>query len=108
MSNLSQFFSGGGVKSIQTGYVNTATTSTGTGEDARFLNVTISSVNTAKAYAWFVGGWAASEGNATLKSVDGVGIFECLPRLTSSTNLRLSSNRTEPGISGRWYVVEFA
>ena len=117
MSTLSQFapFAAGGIKSIQTGFaaVNAAGTTTGTGEDLRYTNVTISSVDTAKSVPSVFG---SGNRSTTLAPVFFAGpdyIYSIiLPRLTSSTNLRLSSavSSVGPGestsISGRWYVVE--
>jgi hypothetical protein len=117
MSTLSQFapFAGGGIKSIQTGYVAVVGTSTtsGSGEDSRFINVTISAVNTAKSVPAITG---SGNRQTTLQTVYvGQADFtmpQILPRLTSSTNLRLSTNCPSiefgdtPSISGRWYVVE--
>lgn len=115
MSVLSQFapFSGGGIKSIQTGYIAVVKT-TGSGEDLGFADVGISAVTTAKSVPNFYGILNNQGGPIeAMYSYDGAGtgfasgiIF---PRLTSSTNLRLSSNfptTTGSRINGRWYVVE--
>ena len=116
MSTLSQFApfaSGGGIKSIQTGYLNAVTATFGTAgtEDERYYDVTISSVNTSKSMPDFFGSAAGdtissgyyffntSNRNSTIR-----------PRFTSGTNLRLSTFGTNQGgtayILGRWYVVE--
>lgn len=115
MSTLSQFvpFAGGGIKSIQTGYLNAVTATNGTSgtDDERYYDVTISSVNTSKSMPDFFGSSSAdslssgyyflstSYRNATIR-----------PRFTSGTNLRLSTFGTAQGgiayILGRWYVVE--
>jgi hypothetical protein len=115
MSTLSQFapFAGGGIKSIQTGYLNNVTGSNGTNatEDERFRDVTISSVNTNKAVPDFFG-------SAGLENLSGGYYFfnttwrtsSIRPRFTSSTNLRLSTFGTDQGGTpyylGRWYVIE--
>lgn len=112
MSTLSQFapFAGGGVKSIQTGYFF-STLSAGSGEDAKFVDVTISSVSTAKSIPNFYGTGVNGGLQEAYYSYDGAGsgVIQSfvLPRLTSSTNLRCSTNYNgQFRMSGRWYVVE--
>lgn len=114
MSVLSQFapFAGGSIKSIQTGY-SVITKTTGTGEDTSYGDVTISAVTTAKSVPNFYGILSNTGVTEAQYSFDGGGsgfiaglIF---PRLTSTTNLRLSSNLSVGAtsrINGRWYVVE--
>jgi hypothetical protein len=121
MSTLSQFapFAGGGLKSFQTGYANTTNATSGSGEDARYLDVTISSVSTTKAIPCVYGtamavnffGFAASMYFFASGAQGNPGML--LPRLTSSTNLRLSCNidvgqwqGTNTAITGRWQVAE--
>jgi hypothetical protein len=117
MSTLSQFapFAGGGLKSFQTGYASTTAASSGSGEDTRFLDVTISSVSTSKAIPCIFGsGQRADVALVAAYAYAGtltLGIV--LPRLTSSTNLRLSINGdlgasggTTTAIVGRWQVAE--
>lgn len=115
MSSVSQFF-GGGVKSVQTGYVVTASPASGSAEDTRYVDVTISSVNTAKSVVRFDGGatnvsttgLAFARHKADMSSTEGA--FVCTARLTSATNLRASSpfNIGAFGvIAGRWTVVEY-
>lgn len=115
MSTLSQFvpFAGGGIKSIQTGYLNNVTAAFGTNgtEDERYYDVTISSVNTSKSMPDFFG-------TASIDPISGGYYFlntsyrnsTIRPRFTSGTNLRLSTFGTSQGgtayILGRWYVVE--
>lgn len=102
---------GGGsvIKSIQTGYVSSSSLSTGTGEDLRYLDVTISAVTTAKSFVMFVGGAAASIAYAVKEYGDGIKIAKVTLRLTSSTNLRISipSHDGESLVAGRWTVVEY-
>jgi hypothetical protein len=100
MSTLSQFL-GGGIKSIQTGFVS-GTLPFGSGspsnsnEDFRYADVAISSVNTSKAWAFLPG----------QKSRDASFYYSLNCRLTSSTNLRVS-NSISDGAGIRWVVVEF-
>jgi len=105
MSSLSQFF-GGGLKSFQTGYVSTTTLTTGTGEDVRYVDVTVSSVDTTKCFAVFEGGFSSSTNNSMVKS-GGNTAFDATVRLTSSTNLRISTNYADAAVVGRWKILEF-
>lgn len=105
MSTLGQFFSGG-IVSYQTGYVDTGTVSNGTGEDAGYIDVTISSVNPAKSVVLTVGGTSQSiSANTGLQKTGG---SFATGRLTSATNLRLAFPETSPArVSVRWQVIEF-
>jgi hypothetical protein len=115
MSLLSQFapFAGGGIKSIQTGYLNYVNASSGTTgtEDERFFDVTISAVSTGKAVPDFFGtsGSSASTSGYYFVSTNSL-TSSVRPRFTSGTNLRLSTfgnfQGGSPAISGRWYVIE--
>ncbi len=112
MSNLSQFapFAGGGLKSYQTGYV-AASTSTGSGEDTRFVDATVSSVNTAKTICSFDGGGAnaVSVGNAMSYYASGIEMAIFSARMTSATNVRLSNSRSSnfpQVVAGRWQIAE--
>jgi len=110
MSLLSQFapFVGGGLKSFQTGYI-AVTPSSGSGEDAKFTDVTISAVNTAKAIPGFYGSANNNSVFEAYYSFDGSGAASGIifPRLTSATNLRLSNNFfIFNRFSGRWQVAE--
>lgn len=116
MSNLTQFapFAGGGLKSFQTGYAANNNATTGTGEDTKYVDVTISSVNTAKAIPAAYGSGIRS-GYAYIATYyfSGARIAIILPRLTSGTNLRLScmfnagdEYAEGTGIASRWQVAE--
>jgi len=114
MSTLSQFapFAGGGIKSIQTGYINaTATSGTAGDQDERYIDTTISSVNTSKAVS-DVFGTASGSSNAAGYFFFGTSerTSSLRPRLTSATNLRISTYGTNQGgtptILCRWYVIE--
>lgn len=97
---------GGGtvIQSIQTGYASTTSASSGSGEDGRYLDVTISSVTTTKCMVLIYGLGGSSSGSAITSGSSNV----VSARLTSPTNLRLST----PGgafsnIYARWTVVEY-
>lgn len=98
---------GGGlsVASYQTGYVNSGT-STDSGEDTRYVDVTISAVDTTKCLIAVQGGGGNSEGVARLKASDSTFVTELTARLTSTTNLRISSG-VATVIVGRWQVLEY-
>jgi hypothetical protein len=100
---------GGGVKSIQTGFVRVTPLTAGTGEDVNFINVTISAVTAAKCTVQFDG--AADLGGAGYLSGASDLSFVPTARLTSSTNLRIAMRSGTSGttytISGRWTVVEY-
>jgi len=78
------------IASIQTGYVSSSTGS-GSGEDTRYADVTISAVDTSK---------------SVVIVHPQLGDYPASGRLTSSTNLRLGVNTTG-WRNARWYVVEF-
>ena len=116
MSSLSQFapFVAGGLKSLQTGYVSMATTfvTASAAEDTGGVaNITISSVNTAKAIPGGVlgcGTYTLANGTFNLMFSDSFNAAQFAQvslRLTSATNLQLN---TAPlaNIRGRWYVAE--
>jgi hypothetical protein len=112
MSTLSQFapFAGGGLKSFQTGYGG-GTVSYSSGEDAAFFDITISSVNTAKAIPGGVAAAGPNSGppqNANLFKFFGDNAYaDVMMRLTSSTNLRLSTTSVViAGVVARWQVAE--
>jgi hypothetical protein len=114
MSSLSQFapFAGGGLKSFQTGYVQTDTaTQTSAGEDWSYVDVSISSVSTTKSIPNAFGSFgpsAGSRGYYFASTSNQYGIV--LPRLTSSTNLRLSQSGAgvylQSSLAARWQVAE--
>lgn len=123
MSTLSQFapFAGGGLKSFQTGYVNSGASQISIGtnntEDSRYYDVTISSVSTSKTITGFQGNIGGYDGywdtqsamlmwhpaTSALRSTS-----MASTRLTSATNLRISTGyaQTAPIIKGRWQAVE--
>lgn len=94
------------IKSIQTGYVNTGTVSTGTGEETRYLDVTISAVNPAKAVIEFIGGSGNNASNSM--NYNGANSFKCTTRFVNATTLRIMTlNTATTTIVGRWTVVEY-
>lgn len=105
MTNYSDLFAPAAtspIKSIQTGYASSAALSSGSGEDSKYLDVTISAVNAAKSVVMFEGGAGSSISASTSYS----NTNKCTYRLTSSTNLRIS-NPSQSAIAGRWQVVEY-
>lgn len=113
MSTLSQFapFASGGLKTFQTGYLRTNSISTSSGEDDRYVDISISSVSTAKAIPAFMGSWGQNNYNSgqlifpnTLYSFTGFATI----RLISGTTIRLglAQNRDNLQIGGRWQVAE--
>jgi len=112
MSTLSQFapFASGGLKSYQTGYVSSASLTTGTGEDLSYLNVTVSSVSTSKTMCSFAGSGSSSVTRAMAYFITGTEQQTIIsPRMTSSTNLRLANaygNSPSTAMVGRWQIAE--
>jgi hypothetical protein len=87
----------GTVRSIQTGYkAADAAPLSSTGEDSRYYDITITAVtNTAKCLVF----WFPGNSNSGISA---------MPRLTSTTNLRLASGAAGAmTVQGRWYVVAF-
>lgn len=109
MSTLSQF-AGGGVKSVQTGYVSTLASTSGVDgdQDRAYRDTTISSVNVSKSVVFFDGGFGS--GVVGARNPNSAEFRVPTARLTSPTNLRLSSNVavTSSTFCGQWTVVEYA
>ena len=80
------------IKSYQTGFA--ALSARGNGEDVRYNDITISSVDINKCIV-------------IINYHGGNGVIGATGRLTSNTNLRISSG-SESGIYLRWQVIEFA
>lgn len=99
---------GGGVRSIQTGHINNQATSISTGEDLRYVDVTITAVTVANCVALFQGSIALSTGDAGFYTgTASQGIVTA--RMTSTTNLRLAFAAAAYGfMTGRWYVIEYS
>lgn len=98
------------VKSVQEGYVASTTPSTGSGEDANYVDVTISSVDTSKTLIFVSGSGSPQSsraGHFATASTSDTAI--ATGRLTSATNLRISclGRPASAGICARWRVVEY-
>lgn len=109
MSTLSQFapFAGaGGIKSIQTGYVNAAMSSNGVTytEDYAYRDISISSVNTSKSMPVFMGAMI----NGVARFNPGNNPVPVDMRFLSSTSVRCAQSVEYTGWSliGRWYIYE--
>ena len=109
MSTLSQFATGG-VKNIQTGYVATVGIASGTGEEAKYLDVTVSAVaNIAKCLVTFNGS-ANSSGTTITSSYNASTSTFFIPtiRMLNSTTIRIMvSTPSASAIIGRWTLVEY-
>jgi len=105
---------------VQTGYVSSSASvgsgstviSTGSGEDAKYVDVTITAVSAvANCSVEFVGG-ATDGGTSTGATAEYLGTsssvaIKTTARLTSTTNLRIATSLTTAGfISGRWQVTD--
>jgi hypothetical protein len=110
MSTMSQFFVGSGIKSIQTGYVQSSMAyGTAGTEDENYFDVTINPVTTSKTIIDVTGTTGVSAATAGFYFLNTSNATSAIrPRLTSATNLRLSARGGNPGhIQCRWYVIEF-
>ena len=94
------------VRAVQTGYVDSNTLTAGAGEEAKYLDVTIASVNINKCIMFFDGGGSAGANEPFYKAGD-VESAQCTTKLTTATNLRISSPFSgDDAIGGRWTVIE--
>lgn len=92
----------GVIKSIQTGFVSDLPT-TSTGEDERYVNVTITAVTTSKSVVLIDGSRVVSSGTGGFSA-------NLTARLIDSTTLRVASfymGATTVEFGARWTVVEF-
>ena len=104
MTTLSELFPNSAIKSIQTGYVDSSgSASSGSGEDTKYFDVTISSVTAANCVCFFFG---AAAGSLSVAQQYATNAYIVSPKITSATNLRLSAG-SGTYIVGRWYVVEY-
>ena len=98
------------IVSIQTGHVETGTLSTGSGEDDKYVDVTISAVVVANCSVTIHG--AATDNAVSNGAVYSRGTIVSGPPtaiLTSTTNLRIATTiSTATSILARWEVVEYA
>lgn len=112
MSTLSQFapFAGGGLKSFQTGWLYTTanTQSPAAQEDNSYLDISVSSVNTAKTVTSFEGSTSGGYNYQSAQLYDKEGPSGIITtRMTSATNLRLASMVwNSPIYGGRWKIAE--
>ena len=96
---------GGGVLSITSDYVSSNSLTSGTGEEAKFLNVTVSALTDyTKAVVEFQGAGASTEGSASSYGSGNI----VRGKMTSATNLRLcTAVSTDTWIVGRYYITEY-
>lgn len=85
----------GTVKSIQTGYLAVIAGVAGTGEDAYYRDITISTVVVAKCVVTVGGNHLAS--GSTMQT----------GRVIGTTTLRVSRDSANNTMYGRWYVTEY-
>ena len=106
MTTLSELFPNSAIKSIQTGLVD-ATATSGSGQDAYFVDITISPVVQAKSQV-FVTGSSAPQAfyGGVIFSSSYVGWF-LFGRLTSATNLRIYTPNNGQYFECSWTVVEY-
>ena len=107
IAQLQQIKNKSNIKSYQTGYVSTSTLSSSTGEDLEYIDIIISSVDTEKSLIMFDGGGGNTDLNSSFYKSGDIETTQCTYRLTSSTNLRISTSLNGFAIGGRWTVIEF-
>jgi hypothetical protein len=115
MSLREMLAGGGGVKSIQTGYVRSTTLATGVGEDERYVDVTVAGVNVSKSLVLVSGsaalGTLGFDGMYYSSVSSNGGVFVLFAKLTSATNIRIgtkvANNQTATSVAARWTVVEY-
>jgi len=102
------------IPEVQSGFLNGISPSTGSGEDVFYYNVTISAVSAVANCAIFLyGGFADAnlDADPLLRASGAKGTYIIHPRLTSTTNLRIScatiETITTPIITARWQVIDF-
>lgn len=105
------------IKSLQSGLVDTSTTSAGTLPQGRYVDVTITSVDTAKAILLHsvLGGYSDTAANALTLARGGAAnssgyyAIEAKAYLASATTIRFyfGSSNANTAFSGRWQVIEF-
>mgnify|MGYP003651774159 CR=1 FL=1 len=92
-------------RSIQTGYISTSTLLSGAGEDLVYIDIPITEVsNIEKYFTIFEGGGGVGATAAIFKS-GSTNSYLVTTRLTSTTNLRISSSVSATFIVGRWKVM---
>lgn len=100
---------------VQTDYVATSTLTSGSGEDTRYVNVSITAVSdTTRCIVEFEGGAAtvgATPQGMVQDNVTGASggvVYKCTARLMSTTQLRISCPAVVNSINGRWRVIDCA
>lgn len=111
MTSLAAVLGVGGVRSIQTGYINSTRDGGSSGEVTSYKDVTITAVtDTDKCIALFDGAFYESNigfFGSSSTSVDTMALATA--QLTSTTNLRIGSAFSSAAYNfvGRWYVIEY-
>ncbi len=106
------------INSIQTGKIDTSTLSSGSNDEAKYKDVTITAVTTTKAMVLhqILAGESDSGANALAQAREGQfrsSLYSSAAHahayLTSATNLRIYTglSGTYVALSGRWWVIEF-
>ena len=102
---------GGGLKSYQTGAI-AAGVAAGTGEDLRYVDIAVSSVDVLKTVCGFEGGFALGTGTEVpLWKYGGSGnsiVKTCTIRMLNATTIRISTRDSGGAamIVGRWQIAE--
>lgn len=118
MSSLSQFapFASGGLKSYQTGFLNVQGSpylpqaAPDQGVDSFYTDVTVSSTSTTKSMISVDGSFSANTATSGAFYRGGNDAWIAMGRLTSTTNLRVSTNAFSSlgmtKVSARWQIAE--
>lgn len=107
MSNLSDFLpagGGGGLVGQQSDYLAPVVPNSGSGQDTRYYDITVSAVGDVnKCICWMDGGFGANHVYTTTATIPNL-------RLTSATNLRISTGQPSgtSSLAGTWFIAEFA
>lgn len=104
MGTLDSLVAGGGLNSLQDGYVSSLVT-TGAGQDLSYVDITVTSVDTAKTITSFEGGLGLNDARAMQRMGTNIS-YVCTTRMVNSTTLRIASPASEARIVGQWTVAE--
>ena len=109
---LDSLLSSGGLKSYQTGAV-AGGVAVGTGEDLRYVDITVSSVDVLKTVCSFDGGFATGTDTEIPLQKSGGSVSKvikvCTIRMLNATTIRISTRDTTgqtARIVGRWQIAE--
>lgn len=98
---------------VQTGFISTSSSLSGSGEDVRYYDVTISAVSAInKCKVHFNGSWCSVSDPDTVLDINNPASASVTSRatcrLTSTTNLRISTSRSAGNayVKGRWTVED--